>query len=78
MHRPGIASVSIDKVILDGTTMGEVLDTHRDTLVLALGVANREVEVWERQKFEREQEQLRQKQERERQMRDAAEQIKFD
>jgi hypothetical protein len=32
-----------DKVILDGTTMGEVLDTHRDTLVLALGVANREV-----------------------------------
>ena len=78
LHRPGIASVSSDKVILDGTTMGEVLDTHRDTLVLALGVANREVEVWERQKFEREQEQLRQKQEHERQVRDAAEQIKFD
>ena len=78
LHRPGIASVSIDKVILDGTTMGEVLDTHRDTLVLAVDVANREVEVWERQKFEREQEQLRQKQEHERQVRDAAEQIKFD
>jgi hypothetical protein len=78
LHRPGIASVSIDKVILDGTTMGEVLDTHRDTLVLALDVANREVEVWERQKFEREQEQLRQTQEHERQVRDAADQIKFD
>ncbi|MND05367.1 hypothetical protein D3C83_261090 [compost metagenome] len=58
--------------------MGEVLDTHRDTLVLALDVANREVEEWERQKFEREQEQLRQKQEHERRVRDAAEQIKFD
>jgi hypothetical protein len=78
LHRPGIASVSSDKVILDGTTVGEVLDTHRDTLVLALDVANREVEVWERQKFEREQEQLRQKQEHERQVREAAEQIKFD
>ena len=70
--------MSIDKVILDGTTMGEVLNTHRDTLVLAVDVANREVEVWERQKFEREQEQLRQKQEHERLVRDAAEQIKFD
>ena len=78
MHRPEIASVSSDKLILDGTTMGEVLDTHRDTLVLALGVANREAEGWERQKFEREQEQLRQKQEHERQVRDAAERIKFD
>jgi len=78
MHRPGVASVSGDKVFLDGTTMGEVLDTHRDTLVLALGVANREVEVWERQKFEREWEQLRQTQEHERQVRDAAGRIKFD
>lgn len=78
MHRPGIASVSSDKVILDGTTVGEVLETHRETLLLALGVANREVEVWERQKFEREQEQLRQKQEHKRQVRDAAEQIKVD
>jgi hypothetical protein len=78
LHRPGIASVSGDKVFLDGTTMGEVLDTHRATLVLALAVANREVEAWERQKFEREQEQLRQKHEHERQVRDAAEQIKFD
>jgi hypothetical protein len=78
LHRPGIASVSSDKVFLDGTTMGEVLDAHRDTLVLALAVANREVEVWERQKFEREQEELRQKHEHERQVRGAAEQIKFD
>ena len=77
MHRPGIASVSCDRVILHGTTMGEVLDTHRDTLVLALGVANRE-EVWERQQSEREQEQLTQEQEHEPQVRDVAEQIKFD
>ncbi len=70
--------MSGDKVILDGTTMGEVLDTHRNTLVLALGVANREVQAWERQKFEREQEQLRQRQEHERQVREAAKRIKFD
>jgi preprotein translocase subunit YajC len=78
MHRPGIASVSGDRVYLNGTTMGEVLSTHRDTLVLALGVANREVEAWEREKFEREQEQERRNQEHERQVREAADKIKFD
>jgi hypothetical protein len=78
LHRPGIASVSSDKIFLDGTTMGEVLDTHRDTLVLALAVANREVEVCEQQKFEREQDQLTQKHEHEREVRDAAERIRFD
>jgi TIR domain len=78
MHRAGIASVSGDKVYLDGTTMGEVLNTHRHTLLLALGVANREVESRDRQKFEREQEQARIKQEHETQVRETAEGIKFD
>ena len=57
--------------------MGEVLNTHRDTLMLALDVANREVEAWERQKFEREQEQARMKQEHQRQVGEAAERLKF-
>jgi hypothetical protein len=42
MHRPGIASVVGDKVVLDGTSLDEVKRYHRDTLKLALEVTNRE------------------------------------
>lgn len=41
MHRPGIASVVGDTVILDGTTIEEVKDYHRDTLVLILQETNK-------------------------------------
>lgn len=40
MHRPGIASVIGSKVILNGTTIEEVRDYHRETLVLCIDVAN--------------------------------------
>ena len=40
MHRPGIASVYGDKIILDGTTIEEVRDYHRDTLMLCVNTAN--------------------------------------
>lgn len=40
MHRPGIASVSGDKIILGGTTIEEVRDVHRETLVLCVDKAN--------------------------------------
>lgn len=40
MHRPGIAQVVDDRIILDGTTLDEVAKYHRDTLVLAVGQAN--------------------------------------
>jgi hypothetical protein len=43
-HRPGIARVEGDRIILDGTTIDEVERTHRDTLVLALNEANRKLE----------------------------------
>lgn len=42
MHRPGIASVSGDKIVLDGTTIEEVAEYHRDTLVLCVNEANNE------------------------------------
>jgi hypothetical protein len=42
MHRPGIASVSGDKIILDGTSIEEVAQYHRDTLVLCVNIANDE------------------------------------
>lgn len=40
MHRPGIASVIGDKIILDGTTIDEVKSIHRDTLKLCVDATN--------------------------------------
>ncbi len=40
MHRPGIARVVGDRVILDGTTIEEVEKYHRDTLVLVIERVN--------------------------------------
>lgn len=42
MHRRGIASVHADKIILDGTTLEEVYEYHRDTLKLVLAETNRQ------------------------------------
>ena len=41
MHRPGIATVEGDVVVLDGTTVEEVNQHHRDTLILAAEETNR-------------------------------------
>jgi hypothetical protein len=41
MHRPGIARVAGDTVVLDGTTMEEVEKYHLQTLKLAIGEANK-------------------------------------
>ena len=41
-HRPGIARISGDKIILDGTTMDEVERYHANTLKLALQKTNEE------------------------------------
>ena len=40
MHRPGIASVRGDAIVLTGTTIDEVKKYHRSTLVLCVNVAN--------------------------------------
>lgn len=42
MHRPGIARVSGNRVVLDGTTIEEVEKYHRKTLILACKQANEE------------------------------------
>ncbi|MEP6635733.1 MAG: hypothetical protein ABJB97_03340 [Acidobacteriota bacterium] len=42
MHRPGIASVSGDRIVLDGTTMEELEKTQMATLKLAVAQANQE------------------------------------
>lgn len=41
MHRPGIASVSGNKIYLNGTTMEEVERYHKKTLKLAVEIANK-------------------------------------
>jgi hypothetical protein len=41
MHRPGIASLEDDTVVLNGTTLDEVQKYHRDTLILAANEANK-------------------------------------
>ena len=61
MHRPGIASVRGDKIILNGTTIDEVKKYHRSTLVLCVNVANdkeREYREIERREEEKRQQQM--------------------
>lgn len=41
LHRPGIASVEGDHIILDGTNLGELQEVHLDTLRWAIKEANR-------------------------------------
>ena len=62
MHRPGIASVVGDIIVLEGTTIEEVKDYHRDTLVLVIQETNKGYKEFSerRQKaIEREQEQVK-------------------
>ncbi len=54
MHRPHIASVAGDEIALNGTTIEEVRDYHRDTLILCVEEANRlEAEYLEREQKRR-------------------------
>lgn len=45
MHRPGIASIFGNTIVLNGTTVEEVEDYHRETLILATEVANRKYRI---------------------------------
>jgi hypothetical protein len=78
MHRPGIASVHGDRIILDGTTVPEVERYHRETLILALNEANRQFsELETRQRRAEEAERLR-LEEHKMSVSDAAKRLKFD
>jgi hypothetical protein len=77
MHRPGIASVIGDTVVLDGTTIEEVKDYHRDTLVLVIQQTNKQYKEFSERRektIEQEQEQLRM---HKRNVEDTANQITF-
>lgn len=42
MHRPGIATVYSDRIVLNGTTIDEVRDVHRQTLIICVKKTNEE------------------------------------
>lgn len=78
MHRPGIARVVGDKVVLDGTTMDEVRKYHRDTLVLAVEQANKSLQRLEDRRRAEEEQAKRKREEHEAQVKRLASDINFD
>ncbi|WP_055078442.1 toll/interleukin-1 receptor domain-containing protein [Lagierella massiliensis] len=60
MHRPEIDRVESDKIILDGTTIEEVKQYHRDTLILCVEKTNEE-----EKQYRRREEQLKRKKQEE-------------
>jgi hypothetical protein len=55
MHRPGIAQVIGDRIVLNGTTVEEVRDVHATTLKLAVEATNEQAaEIAERERQARE------------------------
>jgi hypothetical protein len=78
MHRPGIARVEGDTVVLGGTTLEEVKRYHRDTLKLALAETNRKYNVIQSQRrLAEERERVREETHR-REVADKAGDITFD
>lgn len=78
MHRPGIASVYGNKIILTGTTIQEVQNYHKETLILAVNNANSSYkEIIIRKKEKEEQERLA-REKRKRDIEDISNQINFD
>lgn len=77
MHRPGIARIYGDKVLLEGTTVDEVEKYHRNTLLLAAEEANRgyaELEMRHRAHAEQERARL---EAHKKSVEDAAKRLKF-
>ena len=76
-HRPGIASVEGDKIVLDGTTVEEIEKYHRSTLMAAIQNANEQYRALRsHEKMKQEQERVRKEQHR-RKMKEISKRIKF-
>lgn len=78
MHRPGIARVSGDRVILDGTTIEEVENYHRETLLVVLDRVNQLIAEHEERKRRAAPAEQQRTQQHEAAVNDAAKRIKFD
>lgn len=78
MHRPGIARVVGDKVILDGTTMDEIERYHLRTLKLVLEKTNEEVDRAERAELARLQKRRDEEEAHRRSVEEMAKRLRFD
>ncbi len=78
MHRPGIASVSGDTVILDGTTMAELERYHVETLRHVLDKVNKEVAEHEEKERARTERGAEARSQHDQSVREIADRIKFD
>jgi sRNA-binding protein len=78
MHRPGIASISGDTIVLDGTAMEELERYHVETLRHVLDKVNRDVAEYEAQERARAEREEQQRREHDESVRQAASRLKFD
>jgi hypothetical protein len=78
MHRPGIASVQGDRVVLDGTTVEEVEKYHRDTLILVVKTVNEAVAHRQAQRLQQEERRRQEAEEHRRRVEEASRRIRFD
>ena len=78
MHRPGIASITTNKIILDGTTIEEVERCHKETLKLAVDTANKNYKEYSQRKKQKEEDDSKRKEEHKRNIDDISRRISFD
>ena len=78
MHRPGIARIYGDRIILDGTDMEEVKKYHRDTLKLCIEESNKFEKDYNRKMEEKKVREKLRIEKHEQEVRNLASQIKFD
>ncbi|MFI5352729.1 MAG: hypothetical protein ACHQZS_07175 [Candidatus Binatales bacterium] len=78
MHRPGIARVEGDRIVLDGTTIEEVERYHLKTLKLAVQRANELTVEWFRSRQQRDRGESERQEEHRRRVKEAAKRLRFD
>lgn len=78
MHRPGIASVRDNKIILNGTTVEEIEHHHRKTLLLVLNEANKGFSELNEKRRRAEEEKRQRLEEHKKSVTEAANRLKFD
>jgi hypothetical protein len=78
MHRPGIANVVGDRIILDGTTIEEVQHYHKRTLTLCINEANKKEAEWKARVAQQKALEEQRSQAHRKSISDIASQIKFD
>jgi hypothetical protein len=78
MHRPSIARISGATVTLDGTTMEEVEQVHRDTLQLVVSETNRRYREWHNEQAQLRAREVAQREEHRRRVYETSMRVKFD